>query len=409
MLNGKTIVSVTPLRVDRDTRTLKIANAFALAGARSIIVENRTSHGFSPPLGVELITLAEPPGALNQDTATKARSGLVRRLPEWLSERLHYLGFVFLYFIFRPFISIRKLPKADLYYLHEYRLFPMLKRALRKGGYLVYDAHDFYAESEDSSSYSAFWKRRFFPLLMSMEKACVKYAVELVTVSDGVANLIKKRFAVAPVIVRNLHDPSLENSRMGSIRKLLELKNDDFLVVIVGNHKPGQAGNEFLEALAQLPTSVHAAFIGMGYDTDNPFIEKLGLSEQVHIIDYVRSDEIVPLIRDADAAAILYFPLTLNYLHSLPNKFYQCVAAGLPILYPELPEIKRLIGDRKIGTSVNALSADTIKKALIQISSKSVFRINCRKNVEELSRELDWAADRTRLIRMIESSFSCNS
>lgn len=285
----------------------------------------------------------------------------------------------------------------------------MLKRALRKGGYLVYDAHDFYAESEDSSSYSAFWKRRFFPLLMSMEKACVKYAVELVTVSDGVANLIKKRFAVAPVIVRNLHDPSLENSRMGSIRKLLELKNDDFLVVIVGNHKPGQAGNEFLEALAQLPTSVHAAFIGMGYDTDNPFIEKLGLSEQVHIIDYVRSDEIVPLIRDADAAAILYFPLTLNYLHSLPNKFYQCVAAGLPILYPELPEIKRLIGDRKIGTSVNALSADTIKKALIQISSKSVFRINCRKNVEELSRELDWAADRTRLIRMIESSFSCNS
>lgn len=406
MLSGKTIVSVTPLRIDRDTRTLKIAYAFAQAGARSIIVENRTSHAFTPPQGVELVTLAEPPSAINQDMASKVRRRLSEWLPDWLSERIHFLGFIFTYFIFRPLISIRKLPKADLYYLHEYRLFPMLKRALKKGGFLIYDAHDCYAEVEDISNHSFFWKRRFFPLLVSMEQACIQSANGHITVSNGVANLINMRFGVTPIIVRNLHDAGLDRSRKEAIRKSLDLKSDDFLMVIVGNRKPGQALKEYLEALVQLPTKVHTAFVGVGYERDLPIITKLGLTERVHIVKHVCSNEVVPLIRDADAAGILYFPLTRNYLHALPNGFFQSVAAGLPVLYPGLTEITSLIGNREIGIRIDPLSVDSIKKALTQITNDSAFMANCRKHVDELSRELNWETDRSQLINMIYSSFS---
>ena len=111
---------------------------------------------------------------------------------------------------------------------------------------------------------------------------------------------------------------------------------DEFLIAVVGNKKPAQVVEPLIQALVQIPSSVHVAFVGRGHDETVAFARRAGVESRVHAVGQVHPEEVVPFIRSADAAAMLYRPLTDNDRYLLPNGFFQSIAAGLPLLRPDL-------------------------------------------------------------------------
>lgn len=416
----RTVVSVTPLPVDRDSRTRKIAASFAGLGFRSVVVENRPSRVRSLPPSVETVTLFSAgwfSGSLTsgtraaEDVATRVRIKAQAGLPRWLRERLHLAVFIAVYFVIRPLEGLFRLPRADLYYLHEYRLFPMLwlVRKLRPAP-MIYDAHDFYRLVEDESAVSPFWRRWFGPFLGRMERWCISHAEAVVTVSEGVGGLIDSHYGVTPVILRNCHDGRLDGKPEVSLRQAAGVGPDDFLIAVVGNRKPGQAVTEAIQAMAQLPDHVHLAFVGRFYESAVEAARRLGVGGRVHAVGPVPPEHIVPFIRSADAAAILYFPHTDNNRYILPNGLFQSLSAGLPLLYPELPEIARVVGAAPVGRRMNPLDPRSIRDAVLSILEAPTERSAMKRAADKLAENVSWAREEERLARLIGDAIgSCES
>ena len=54
-------------------------------------------------------------------------------------------------------------------------------------------------------------------------------------------------------------------------------------------------------------------------------------------------------------------------MNCLPNGFFQSFSAGLPLLYPELPEIKRLAEQYGLGLPIDPKSPESIRAAIMSM------------------------------------------
>ena len=365
----KTIVSVTPLQVSADSRTFKIAASFARFGYRSIVVEGVQS-GLDPaglPFTLysdeTFFSSKDPRPSIPGTAKPKKYSNLERQVKRWtkrmpdpIKNTLLGVFFPSLYFSAKLFRLRKGLPPASLYYLHGPYQFPAVySMSCELGTPIIYDAHDFYSD--------------VIPTVLGkrLEAWCIRKAAAVVTVSNGVEKLIQGEFGSKALVLRNCHDARLEKIPSKDLREALKLPSEAFLLVTVGQAKPGLAATEAMEALATLPEKVHLALIGKNTATYQEMVQRYGLQSRVHLVPPVKQDEVVQFIRSADAALILYYPFSSNYLNCLPNGFFQSFSAGLPLLYPELPEIKKLAEKYGLGLPIDPKSPESIRAAVMSM------------------------------------------
>jgi glycosyltransferase involved in cell wall biosynthesis len=77
--------------------------------------------------------------------------------------------------------------------------------------------------------------------------------------------------------------------------------------------------------------------------------QKKELRGRVYFHAAVPQNELLALTAAADVGIIPYQATCLNNLYCTPNKLFEFIAAGLPILATDLPEIRRLVEGQQIG------------------------------------------------------------
>jgi glycosyltransferase involved in cell wall biosynthesis len=254
----------------------------------------------------------------------------------------------------------------------------------------IYDAHDFYPQVENAATLSHFWAHWIKPFERRIEGWCIRHAAAVVTVSDGVAQLYKDFFGCKAVVVRNVQDSRLDREPTQHLRQALQLSAEHFLLVCVGNAKSGMAVSELFTALLALPPHVHVAFVGARYEPHIELACSKGLAERVHAVPPVMPYDVIPFIRSADAALVIYYPETVNYEYCLPNGFFQPISAQLPLLYPELPEIKKIAEQYKIGIPIDPQSSSSIIKGVTELMNDAEMRMSFRQNLHLAKQELSW-------------------
>lgn len=445
------VVSVTPLNVRADSRTFKQASSVARLGYRSIVVEGMHSDFNGSVLPFELRTVenagptpvGEPAAADAGTHPDAAATGPVRTLPfrtrvrvaawsglSWLWMRLPHdsrqvakvplrsfalriirptLGWTYrrwqaAYWTMRLFRDWRAqfhhrferqpldvLPRADVYYLHAFYQYPAVVRACHRWGVpYVYDAHDFYSSMEADTPDTPVWVRMTHLYERWIERRCVRDAAEVVTVSDGLASLMEKRFGRRPLVVRNAPDLRLEEVPRQTVRMAAGVPPDAFLLVVVNNLKPAMAVDELLRALSALPRNVHLAFVGARYESVVPRAAELGVADRTRFLPPVRPVEVTAFIRDADAIVNLYYAASVNYENCLPNNFFSAIAAGVPLLYPELAEMRRIAADREIGVPIDPRSADSIRRGVETLLTEPTRVERIRRSLSTAQPEFTW-------------------
>jgi glycosyltransferase involved in cell wall biosynthesis len=360
------VVSVTPIAVIRDTRTFKEAASYARLGYRSIVIECEESDVDRNDLPFELRTVR----LRLRPSATTGRRPLGWRSLGQVEARL--------------IAPLRLLPRAAVYHLHEFSRFPAIAIAkVMHGSRVIYDAHDFY-----QAEFEGLQRPVIARAAAALEAVCVAASDAVVTVGEGVAALYAERFGVTPVVLRNSHDERLDRRPKERLREAVGVREEDFLIVTVGMHKREVPIDAALRALSILPERVHWAWVGDGYDDERARVHELGLDERAHFVGAVKPFEVVPFIASADVAAILYQPFSSNFENALPNKFFQAVAAGLPILVPPLAELRRLALDRGLGIAIDPAAPESIAQAvrtLLETSRLPALRAAVTRAKEEYS------------------------
>jgi glycosyltransferase involved in cell wall biosynthesis len=400
----RTIVSLTPLPLSADSRTLKQAISVARFGYRSIVIEGRTSGLAGAGFPIEVLGLFKD---RNDESTVQHRTPKPEARPTGFfaaAQRSTLFVRRFWRHCFDLLRIFRFAPKAELYYLHAFYQFPaVFLLCLRYRAKMIYDAHDFYSQIENTDALPRF--RRFVvrPLELLLERFCVRFADAVVTVGDGIGDLIKARFGVSAVVLRNVHDHRLSTQPRQTIRDALGLASDAFLVLTIGNWKKGMAIEPSLDALARLPQRTHWAFLGAGYPDLSQTVGARQLAGRVHVLPPVKPSEVVPFSASADAAAVIYYSRSVNYENALPNGFFQSIAAGLPLVFPDLREMRSVAERHEIGAMIDPHEAAQTADALRLLIDDASARDEMRARLQVASQILTWENEEAGLRHLLEA------
>ena len=154
-----------------------------------------------------------------------------------------------------------------------------------------------------------------------------------------------------------------------------------------------------LRALALVP-ELRMRFIGpeaWGYRRElAELAEQLGVTDRLQILDPVPPDQAATVLTDADLGLALIEPACLSYRMTLPNKLYEYVAAGLPVLSSDVPVLAGEVRRHGLGLVADAGDPTAVAEA-IQAMVEPGAQQRFRESVGHLALETVWDLEQERL------------
>ena len=118
--------------------------------------------------------------------------------------------------------------------------------------------------------------------------------------------------------------------------------------------------------------------------------EKEHLEGKIIFVNKLPPDELRAWTSLADIGLTLDKDTNINYRFSLPNKIFDYIHAGIPVLASDLVEVKRIVETYQIGRIAPDHHPKTLAKIINEMLSGKEYEMwknNTRKAVEELTWE----------------------
>ena len=250
---------------------------------------------------------------------------------------------------------------AALYLASDLYVLPALAAAARRhGGRLVYDSRELYAALDSSAGrpwVAAGWR--------AVEGRFIRRADAVLTVGDAIADRLARTYGVErPTVLYNAPAPPPAGGADGTaLRERLGLADDGRVVVLYQGLLRAGRGLPALVEAARRVEGVRLVVIGEGELWDD--LARLGtpLGDRFALHPFVPPDALAALTPGADLGACLIEPLTESLRLSLPNKLFEYLAAGVPVVASPLPEIRAVV-ERGVGLLADPADAGAVAGAL---------------------------------------------
>jgi glycosyltransferase involved in cell wall biosynthesis len=236
-------------------------------------------------------------------------------------------------------------PLADVYHGHDLTALPgALAAGRRNGAPVVYDSHEIFLEAGSTATRPA-WARWIFRRL---EQGWVRQAAALVTVNVSLEEVLTKRYRPRRTVV--LHNtPSrwaVPPTPRRLMRTALGLGPDVPIALYHGGFSLHRGLEELAAAILEPGLDrVHAVFLG--YGNRREWLETEALDPRyggrLHVLPAVPPAQLLDWVVDADVGVMPIQTSTLNHYLSTPNKLFECLAAGVPVVASDFPEMRRIV------------------------------------------------------------------
>ena len=301
---------------------------------------------------------------------------------------LFYLFFnirLFFFLLFR---------KADILYSNDLdTLLPNFIMSKLKRCKLYYDCHEYFTgmpELKGRPVVRGIWK--------SIERFIFPRMKNIITVNDSLAKIYSDEYRKQVSVIRNL--PMAAGKNMQSKTKKDFHLPDKKLIIFQGAGINIDRGAE--EALAAMHYVHDAilAFVGSG-DVVPKLKRKASdenMSDKIIFIDKLQPEKLRQLTRLADIGLTLDKDTNINYRVSLPNKLFDYIHAGVPVLASPLPEVAAIVKGYDIGMLISDHSPKHIAaKINAMLADEGQIR-KWKQNLERAARELCWEKEKERFL-----------
>ncbi len=291
--------------------------------------------------------------------------------------------------------------KADLIWANDLDTLAAAFLASRwKGIPLIYDSHEYFTEVPELQGKGfkkGVWQwieRKILPKLPFM-----------LTVNPSIGGKYQERYGI-PVHVLPNHPSGdqLPNAAAGT-REELGLPKDRSILILQGSGiNVGRGGEELVEAMKQLDNNYLLLFIGRG-----DVIEKLQartmearLEDRIRFLDPMPYEAMMAYTKNADLGLTLDKPVSENYRLSSPNKLFDYIHAGIPVLASEgLPEVERIVKGYDIGALTDPRDPERIAVDIKELLDDPEHIRKFRDNCQQVAPELTWEASGRPVIQKV--------
>ncbi len=260
---------------------------------------------------------------------------------------------------------------------------------------LVYDTHEL-------ATGVPYRTRGWTLLVRAVERLLVRRSDAVITVSDGIARRLRVLYSLdrLPLVLMNVpEDRDANGPPTIDLRAVLAIGGAP-LVLHQGAAAHDRGCEALIAALWHLPAA-HLVFLGGG---EPAYLEKLAslagdhrVAARVHFVPAVPAEELLAHTRQADAGTTLLEANCENHRLALPNKVFEYVAAGVPVVSNDLPELRALIERHGIGWTAPSGDPEALARAIAQaIRDRRDPEMTSR--LEQAALALSWSRERRKLI-----------
>lgn len=289
--------------------------------------------------------------------------------------------------------------KVDVLYSNDLDTLPanFLASKLKFNTRLIYDTHELFTEVPELEN------RRFAKnIWLKIEEYIFPKLNHVLTVNDSIANIYGAKYGKSLTIIRNV--PEKYKNENALSKSQLGLPEDKFIVIIQGSGLNIDRGIE--EAVLSMQFIDNALLILVGHGDVIPKAKEMvvqkQLEEKVKFYDKRPYLEMMHLTSNANLGLTLDKPLNDNYKFSLPNKLFDYIQAGIPILSSDLIELKKIIEHYNIGSFVKKVSPEEIAESInFLIKNPSILK-QYKKNCISAAELENWNFEKLKLKKLFQ-------
>ncbi len=297
--------------------------------------------------------------------------------------------FSLIFYLHFALVLIRELfkTKADLYFAEDLYTLPFVATIAKlKRAKVYYNSRELYA---------FLGGLRHRPFLQSVVKSVEKFfitKVDLVlTTGEMDSEFIEKFYGIKnTLVIRNI--PLLQTpSAKIDFRKLYGIADDKLILLYQGVLLEGRGVPIIMRTMAELTNTV-LVILGDGEQKNNfqKLSEQLNISERVFYAGTIGQRELINYTAGGDVGLSLIENISISYYHALPNKFFEYIMAGLPVLCSDLPQMKKIVEEFQVGESLNAEDENNIVLTLKRWCESPELLKSYRNNCLLASQKLNW-------------------
>jgi len=260
---------------------------------------------------------------------------------------------------------------------------------------IVFDSHEYFTQTPElvnRPKVQKVWKW--------IEKTIVPRVKDCITVNSSIAKLFEEEYHKQFKIVRNI--PRQNKNFEIPDRKNLGLPLDKKIVLLQGSGINVQRGAE--EAVLAMQFIDNALLLIVGGGDVLPVLKKmvieLSLQNEVMFVPRQTPEKLAGYTANADIGLTIDKDTNINYRFSLPNKLFDYIYAGVPVLATPLVELKRIIEQYQIGTFIENHDPKHIAATIEAMLSDEKRMAFYKENTIKAAAELNWENEKQTLIEI---------
>ena len=238
---------------------------------------------------------------------------------------------------------------------------------------VVYDARENFAGIPPAEQGNV----RRHTVLVREEARHIRDASAVITVSDPIADVLRDRYSLAerPSVILNVPVNGVDRSpaeeaggpfgpahprpsrstvrTVRTVREAAAVDADTPLLVYSGAVSRARGINDLVEAMAHLP-GVHLALVTVPFP--HPQVPallqraaELGVADRIHPLPPVGQDELLAYLAGADVAVHPMPGGSPNHDQALPNKLFEYLHAGLPLVVTDAKLMAAFVRENSLG------------------------------------------------------------
>ena len=258
------------------------------------------------------------------------------------------------------------------------------------GSKLIYDTHELETETKSLNG-----------IKKSIAKLVERLSISFIDHTFVVSNSIADEYACSynmkrPSVIMN-YPIFISRIQSNYFREKFKIKNDSRIFIYQGIMSEGRGIPLILETFSILnnQTKNNVVFLGYG-PLKEKILEYSSKYNNIHYHDAVPLDYLNMLTSSADIGLSLIEGTCLSYKYCLPNKLFQYIMAGLPVIVSDLPELTKIVNSYNIGYVFKGDESFKLKALIESIDGTKINQM--KKNTNIAAKKYNWKEQEKKLI-----------
>ena len=267
------------------------------------------------------------------------------------------------------------------------------------GKKIIYDVH----EDVPKQIMSKYWipsiLRRFISISFNIvEKFCVKFFfTSIIAATDS----ISKNFPDYKTVVINNYPIISDLTQINQ-----DYKNKENSIIYIGGISIIRGIYEILDAFEKIKEQDVKLYLAGSFENENlenEILNRIKNNKNIAYLGFLERKELLKYIKKSQLGLVLFHP-EQNHIEASPNKMFEYMSLGVPVLASDFPLWLEIISKNQCGVNANPLDPNEIVSQITQLISdpQKAFELG-QNGIRVVNEKFNWNIEEKKIIKLYKN------